>query len=1614
MDRLQRTCKPMILYFLSFLLVSLGHHAYRFHELQCIQVRAVGFWTHTLYEILGNLGLYAYNKYPFSNHAPATSEKHYYQPTSMFHQPGLELDSMTQKISASRPNGGMNVYLLAFIATLVAPIIAALSIKIKLILCAFVASVLATSMALVSAIVDWDLISEFLHGIALTSPAYVPFAMMLFAPALAIYYLALGQRPPVCLFDFAPYHIPYENSLFRMFAVTQTPDTNNNPTRSSVQVNVPHEHDNDVEEIPREDLRPEISSRDLARIDRTYNYNITPSRARTRTGHLRLRIDDVPGQQSDFSILSRIPQSTYTGRQGSKHLIHASPQNQNARFIQNQTSTRNKVLPRFPSLSSSSACRMTRALSTTNPGYIPLTLVLGFHIAMWALSTEMTHFVPVSRELVVRFNLREVIYRWWSTQLSDTASRKIASQQLVRYFDLQDSVKSWAKRRVSKANSTKSQNLLLPLSTSQACFYDVEYAPILSTFIGTFIGFGIEHQGYPIQSATTQTSDRPLHQLDTLKPNTSPRYMKMLEQALPDSEVRDQVLPEVATKSSTCGDKSETQPSLETDPVSEAQPPSETDPTPRVRRRRPRSKPRSTSELIAYLKETDVPRKRREVSDFSPARRERFRRSWFKHLIRKSPTEAGVNSASCDKESPQHQVTPDSQAQVPVTTTSGSPTSVTDGAAGDFAEVAESDQTPSISTSGSSTAVTDGAAGDFTGVADGKDGASDEPGQKFPASLDQSSHTTGPATSVSDGAVVGFAVVDKTDQGDTEKVSPSLLPVDSDHKETTEKDKKRKGKGKTKKRSKTQDFAFRRRFFDEHRSTTKRGGPIDLDLLASLSEGMNGKDLSDIFFLIPEDKKSNIEQADFEAAIARQRQKMEAQDTYSTKATSSKALNTSGSPEMQKEPGPSSSDEKPNSVDALPQPSASTTSTSPEALDTSASVPQPPSNTPSTTDASSSTSSSSLKSTSPASSEPSHSPEPRAPSKLSSDKGAIGVSDSSKPKSTLTFDFVNSSDPKTASDTLDSAVVPNSAPCPSPPPIFNFNYAGTQDSGDKSSVASAPLSTINPEFRYVPIFDFTESSGSEAADSRLESTNAPSSNTLPFPRPTKIPVSKKPSQSPSSEPRLPPGPIFAGYQGTPPPSNNASSRKPGKPSLRTPWKAASKIPGMPEPSTPDNAQNTQPRPSDINQFPSSMPTWTKDSIKHDPSPGTNKDTSPKVFKAGARPVGQVDFSIFTPPLTNDFFKPTSEPDPMIIDEPCPRSTPPLTNDFFKPTSEPDPMIIDEPCPKSTGIADPGEPVNTQGPTDGEQPPLLPLEANVRAIRADRNSWADFDADVHLEELAKSMTGFTDDQISLVIKHAMEIADDFYTCIVHHTDFEEAITLVKPNIKEATDATDHSGDVPNNDAPPSAGAQDPSVKERNEPVSILNDPTRIEMFQTFTPGFLHFKRSPDISYSALLDETDDFTLEDCEETVKSAIKSATEDGKNCLRQMDFDRAIMRIKTKRSRRAPLDNPNQPEKLQTPESNVEKSQTAKADASTDRRKGALQMYRITPTCMSMRYPDVDWGQSFAVTKRGEDLSRQWCKQQRVHDAEAFEVIAYTDYGGYGTGETVESMDATASVIF
>ena len=712
---------------------------------------------------------------------------------------------------------------------------------------------------------------------------------MLFAPALATYYLALGQRSPVCLFDFALFHIPYENSLFSRLAVTETPDVDDDPTRSSVQVNLPYEDDNDVEEVPREDLKPEISSRDLARIDQTYNYNITPSRVKARSGHLRLRAENMPWQPADFSILDEITQSPDTGRHILTPLIRPSLHEQNTRLIHNEPSTPNKVLPSFPTLSSPSACKKTRASSTTYPREqltsilnitqnLPSTLSLVFNIAMWASSTQMTHFIPVSREIVIRFNLREVVYHWWSTQLSEATSRKIASQQLVCYFDLEDFVKNWARRSASKANYTKSQNLFLSLSTRQACFLDLEYAPMLSTFERTFISFAIGHQGYPIQSATIQTSDRPLHQLDTLKPNTSPRHIEMLAQALPDSEVRDQVLPKVGTKSSTYGKKSETQPSLETDSIPEAQPPSETDPTPRARRRRPRS----TAEFIAYFKENEVPRKHREVSDLSPAARERVRRSFWPPRPRETPTKAVANSASSDKETPQDQDTPDSQpqsvldSQIPATTsgsptsvtdgaagnfaevaerdqipsppTSGSPTAVTDGAAGNFAEVAERDQIPSPPTSGSPTAVTDGAAGNFAGVADGKDGVSDEPGQQPPASLDQSSHTTGPATSVSDGAAVGFAVVDKQDQGDAELVSSSPLPVDLDSTKTTKKGRKHKGKGI--KRSKTQDFAFRRRMFEEHRSTAKREDVVDLDLLATLSEGMNGKDIFDVFFLM--------------------------------------------------------------------------------------------------------------------------------------------------------------------------------------------------------------------------------------------------------------------------------------------------------------------------------------------------------------------------------------------------------------------------------------------------------------------------------------------------------------------------------------------------------------------------------------------------------------------------------------------------------------------------------------------------------------------------------------------------------------------------------------------
>ena len=57
--------------------------------------------------------------------------------------------------------------------------------------------------------------------------------------------------------------------------------------------------------------------------------------------------------------------------------------------------------------------------------------------------------------------------------------------------------------------------------------------------------------------------------------------------------------------------------------------------------------------------------------------------------------------------------------------------------------------------------------------------------------------------------------------------------MDSDNTKTTKKGKKHKGKGN--RRSKTQDFANRRRLFEEHRPTAKREGVIDLDLLATLT-----------------------------------------------------------------------------------------------------------------------------------------------------------------------------------------------------------------------------------------------------------------------------------------------------------------------------------------------------------------------------------------------------------------------------------------------------------------------------------------------------------------------------------------------------------------------------------------------------------------------------------------------------------------------------------------------------------------------------------------------------------------------------------------------------------
>ncbi|KAI4239062.1 MAG: hypothetical protein LQ349_000639 [Xanthoria aureola] len=71
-----------------------------------------------------------------------------------------------------------------------------------------------------------------------------------------------------------------------------------------------------------------------------------------------------------------------------------------------------------------------------------------------------------------------------------------------------------------------------------------------------------------------------------------------------------------------------------------------------------------------------------------------------------------------------------------------------------------------------------------------------------------------------------------------------------------------------------------------------------------------------------------------------------------------------------------------------------------------------------------------------------------------------------------------------------------------------------------------------------------------------------------------------------------------------------------------------------------------------------------------------------------------------------------------------------------------------------------------------------------------------------------------------------------------------------------------------------------------------------------------------------------------------------------------------------------------------------------------GVKHKCRISPQCMCMRYADANPGHPFCVTKQGEDLFRAWRVEQVKRDAEAFGVMAYTDYSGYGTAEVVGNM--------
>ena len=57
-------------------------------------------------------------------------------------------------------------------------------------------------------------------------------------------------------------------------------------------------------------------------------------------------------------------------------------------------------------------------------------------------------------------------------------------------------------------------------------------------------------------------------------------------------------------------------------------------------------------------------------------------------------------------------------------------------------------------------------------------------------------------------------------------------------------------------------------------------------------------------------------------------------------------------------------------------------------------------------------------------------------------------------------------------------------------------------------------------------------------------------------------------------------------------------------------------------------------------------------------------------------------------------------------------------------------------------------------------------------------------------------------------------------------------------------------------------------------------------------------------------------------------------------------------------------------------------------------------------MRRADENRGHHWIITKKSADLYREWRVDQWKRDADAMDVLAYTDYSGYGTGEVVENM--------